>query len=67
MGYGGDSGIRHTAKAVKGLESKGWSVIQVGFGGAHLQERMFSNHIYVDDITQLSNKISRIIRKVIKV
>jgi hypothetical protein len=67
IGYGGTRGIEHTAKAVKGLEAKGWSVIQVGFGGAHYQERMFSNHIYVNDITHLSDKISRIIRKVLKI
>ena len=67
IGYGGDAGIRHTAKVVKGLEAKGWSVIQVGFGGAHYQERMFSNHIYVNDTNQLANNISKIIRKVIKI
>jgi len=67
IGYGGGSGIEHVAKVVKGLEAKGWSIIQVGFGGAHFQERMFSNHIYVDDMRNLSGKISKIIRKVIKV
>ena len=49
------------------LESKGWGVIQVGFGGAHYQERMFNNHIYVNDINDIANKVSKIIRKVIKV
>jgi nitric oxide reductase activation protein len=67
IGYGGQGGIDHVAKVVKGLEAKGWSIIQVGFGGAHLQERMFSNHIYVDNIADLSGKISKIIRRVIKV
>ena len=67
IGYGGSSGIDHVSKVVKGLEAKGWSIIQVGFGGAHYQERMFSNHIYVDDIDNLSGKISKIIRRVIKV
>jgi nitric oxide reductase activation protein len=67
IGYGGDSGIKHTAKCVKNLEAKGWNIIQVGFGGAHNQERMFKNHCYVNDITQLGNTISKIIRKVIKV
>ena len=61
------SGIEHVSKVVKGLEAKGWSIIQVGFGGAHYQERMFSNHIYVNNIDTLSGKISKIIRKVIKV
>jgi nitric oxide reductase activation protein len=67
IGYGGQGGIDHVSKVVKGLEAKGWSIIQVGFGGAHLQERMFSNHIYVDNIADLSGKISKIIRRVIKV
>ena len=67
IGYGGSRGIDHVKKAVKGLESKGWGVIQVGFGGAHFQERMFSNHIYVNDINDIANKVSKIIRKVIKI
>ena len=67
IGYGGSSGIDHVSKVVKGLEAKGWSIIQVGFGGAHYQERMFSNHIYVDNINNLAGKVSKIIRKVIKV
>jgi len=67
IGYGGDRGITHTAKCVRSLEAKGWSVIQVGFGGAHLQERMFKNHCYVNDVNDMANTISKIIRKVIKV
>lgn len=67
IGYGGGKGIEHVRKCVNGLESKGWSVIQVGFGGAHYQERMFNNHIYVDDINNMADKVSKIIRKVIKV
>ena len=67
IGYGGRSGIDHTRKCVKSLESKGWSIIQVGFGGATYQGDMFSNHIFVNDTAELSNKVSKIIRKVIKV
>jgi hypothetical protein len=67
IGYGGSRGIDHTRKCVKSLEAKGWGVIQVGFGGAHFQERMFDNHIYVNDINDIANKVSKIIRKVIKV
>ena len=67
IGYGGTAGIAHVKKVVGGLESKGWGVIQVGFGGAHYQERMFKNHIYVNDISDISNKVAKIIRKVIKV
>jgi len=67
VGYGGMAGIEHVKKVVNGLEAKGWAVIQVGFGGAHYQERMFKNHIYVDNIDDISNKVAKIIRKVIKV
>tara|TARA_R110000824_G_scaffold47416_4_gene135053 strand:+ start:706 stop:2850 length:2145 start_codon:yes stop_codon:yes gene_type:complete len=67
IGYGGSSGIEHTRKCVKSLEGKGWNIIQVGFGGAHYQERMFTNHCYVNNIDNLGNTISKIIRKVIKV
>ena len=67
IGYGGGKGIEHVRKVVNGLESKGWGIIQVGFGGAHYQERMFNNHIYVDDIKNIADKVSKIIRKVIKV
>jgi hypothetical protein len=67
IGYGGSAGIGHVKKVVNGLEAKGWGVIQVGFGGAHYQERMFNNHIYVDNINDIARKVSRIIRKVIKI
>ena len=65
--YGGMKGISHVRDVVRGLETKGWGVIQVGFGGARLQEEMFTNHIYVDDTNELADKVGRIIRKVIKV
>ena len=67
IGYGGTSGMDHVAKVVRGLEAKGWAVIQVGFGGASYQDRMFKNHIYLDDMKELANKVGKIIRKVIKV
>jgi len=67
IGYGGMMGIKHVKKVVNGLESKGWGIIQVGFGGAHYQERMFNNHIYVDNINDTADKVAKIIRKVIKV
>jgi hypothetical protein len=67
IGYGGSKGIQHVKKCVNSIESKGWSVIQVGFGGAHFQERMFNNHIYVNDVNNISGKVSKIIRKVIKI
>ena len=67
IGYGGTDGINHVRDVVRGLEAKGWGVIQVGFGGAHMQERMFTNHIYCDDTNHLADKVGKIIRKVIKV
>jgi len=67
INYGGTKGIQHVAKVVKGCESKGWSVIQVGFGGATYQGEMFTNHIYIEDTNNMASKVSKIIRKVIKV
>jgi len=67
--YRGSRGIEHTAKAVKFAESRGWSVIQVGFAGAseHYMSQMFTNHIYVKDVETLGDNLSKIIRKVVKV
>jgi Mg-chelatase subunit ChlD len=67
--YRGYTAINHTRKVVKHIESQGWSVIQVGISGAreHTMCDMFKNWIYIDDSSQLVNKVSRIIRKVIKV
>ena len=67
--YRGQRGIDHTAQAVKYVEGRGWSVIQVGFGGimkVHM-EQMFTNYIHVEDTEELGDKVSKIIRKVIKV
>ena len=67
--YRGQRGIDHTAQAVKHVEGRGWSVIQVGFGGImkrHM-EQMFTNYIHVEDTEELGDKVSKIIRKVIKV
>ena len=67
--YRGERGIDHTAKAVKYVESRGWNVIQVGFGGIrkYYMDRMFTNWVHVEDTSELSDKVSKIIRKVIKV
>ena len=67
--YRGHTAIQHTRKVVKHIESQGWSVIQVGISGAreHTMKDMFKNWLYIDDSSQLANKVSRIIRKVIKV
>jgi len=67
LGYGGSKGIEHVRKVVKQLEAQGWSIIQVGFGGCHYQERMFKNHIYVNNVDQLATRVSKILRKVIKI
>jgi len=67
--YRGMRGIDHTAKAVKFVESRGWNVIQVGFGGIskYSMEKMFSNWVHVEDTDELGDKVSKIIRKVVKV
>jgi len=67
--YRAGTAIAHTRKVVKHIEGQGWSVIQVGISGAreYTMRDMFKNWIYVDDSSQLANKVSRIIRKVIKV
>ena len=67
--YRGYTGMEHTAKAVKFAETRGWSVIQVGFGGImkrHM-EMMFTNFVHVEDTDELGDKVSKIIRKVVKV
>ena len=67
--YRGDQAVRHTRKCVKSIESKGWNVIQVGFAGSrsYTMERMFSNWVYVDDTDKLGDKVSKIMRKVLKI
>ena len=61
--------VPHTKKCVKHLEGQGWSIIQVGISGARerIMRQMFSNYLLVDDTNELPAKISKIIRKVIKV
>ena len=62
-------GVPHTKKCVKHLEGQGWSLIQVGISGARESSmaEMFSNYLMVDDMDTLPTKVSKIIRKVIKV
>jgi hypothetical protein len=68
-GYRYTMGVPHTKKCVKHLEGHGWSIIQVGISGAResSMREMFSNYLLVDDTNELPAKISKIIRKVIKV
>jgi len=68
-GYRGDPAVRHTRKCVKNIESKGWDIIQVGFAGSResTMERMFSNHVYINDTANIGDKVSKIIRKVVKI
>ena len=68
--YGGYNAKRHVRKSVKFAESQGWSIIQVGFGSGRLEEvqkDMFDNHIFIKDTSQIGNKVSRVIRKVLRV
>jgi uncharacterized protein with von Willebrand factor type A (vWA) domain len=68
-GYRYAMGVPHTKKCVKHLEGQGWSIIQVGISGARelSMREMFTNYLLVDDTNELPAKISKIIRKVIKV
>jgi len=67
--YRGKEAYDHTASCVKHVEARGWNVIQVGFAGSreHTMRHCFTNWIYVQDQTHLADKVSKIIRKVIKV
>ena len=67
--YRGGTAINHTKKVVSHLEGQGWSIIQIGIRGAHTatMSRMFKNWIYVEEDSELPNKVGRVIRKVIKV
>ena len=66
--YGGMGGRRHVKGIVKELEGKGWNVIQVGFGGIdnHTMSEMFNNYMAVSDTSQLANKLSKIMKRVMK-
>ena len=67
--YRGKDAYDHTASCVKHVEARGWNVIQVGFAGAREQtmNHCFTNWIYVPETDRLADKVSKIIRKVIKV
>ena len=68
-GYRGHDAKDHTKKCVKHIETRGWSVIQVGFSGAYewMMKDMFDNWVYVDDTDKLGDQLSKIIRKVVKI
>ena len=68
-GYGGETGRKHVKKVVTYLEAQGWNIIQIGISGANKyhQERMFKNHMFVDDMDDLAPKLGKIIRRVIQV
>ena len=61
--------VPHTKKCVRHIETQGWNVIQVGISGAResIMREMFSNYVMVEDTHTLPTKVSKIIRKVIKV
>ena len=67
--YRGWDAVKHTAKCVKHVETKGWSVIQVGFDGCseNIMKEQFTNWLRVDNTDELSDKVSKLIRKVIRV
>ena len=68
-GYRGHIAVSHTASCVKHCEALGWNIIQVGFAGSttSCMQQCFTNWIYVNDTDKLGDKVSKIIRKVIKV
>ena len=67
--YRGKIGIDHTKGAVEYVENYGWNVVQVGFGGIaeRQMKQMFTNYIHVENTEELSDKVSKIIRKVLKI
>jgi nitric oxide reductase activation protein len=68
-GYSGADGMNHVKKVVSHLEGQGWNIIQIGISGANKyhQERMFKNHMFVNDMDELAPKLGKIIRRVIQV
>ena len=62
-------GVPHTKKCVRHIEGQGWNVIQIGISGARerIMRDMFSNYIMCEDTDELPTKVSKVIRKVIKV
>jgi hypothetical protein len=61
--------VPHTKKCVRHIETQGWNVIQIGISGARerIMKDMFSNYIMCEETSELPTKVSKIIRKVIKV
>jgi hypothetical protein len=61
--------VPHTKKCVRHIEGQGWNVIQIGISGARerIMKDMFSNYIMCDDTAELPTKVSKIIRRVIKI
>ena len=68
-GYRGHDAFEHTKKAVKHVEGKGWSVIQLGFAGAteSFMAKTFTNYKYIEDSSKLPLAITKLLRKVLKI
>ena len=66
--YGGDGARRHVKGIVRELESKGWSIIQIGFGGAtdYYMDKMFNNYMHISDTKDIPNKLSKVMKRVMK-
>ena len=62
-------GVPHVKKVVSHLEGQGWNIIELGISGARedAMKQMFKNYVIIDDTENLSNTVSKIIRRVIKV
>jgi nitric oxide reductase activation protein len=67
--YRGEEAYNHVRKCVKNIESKNWDVIQLGFSGSRESKmsKMFSNYAYINDTSMIGDKVSKIIRKVLKI
>ena len=62
-------GVPHVKKVVSHLEGQGWNIIELGISGSResAMREMFKNYLIIEDTSELSNAVSKIIRKVIKV
>ena len=68
-GYGGARAMDHVKKMVGRLEAQNWSVIELGVYGISERDmdKMFKNWIYIPDMEDVPNKITQILKRVLKV
>jgi hypothetical protein len=68
-GYGGAPAMDHVKKMVQRLEAQNWSVIELGVYGIDTADMnaMFKNWIYIPDMEDVPNKVTQILKRVLKV